>query len=202
MIFVFCVYSTSIRADVVNEFIQVQCLKEINALKVDIFNVNGEISRKNALENYQNLWDVRGVVLADSLIKYNSDNGFQEAISLKKQCVLRGLGGEQKQIYNIDINTYLFSGNLNSQCGLGRTFEINITTKNQTLVDRFRFQYECFSNQKASSLTLLPHEGYIIFDLVNSDTEDAQNDKDSYGVFFMRDQIPITSQIVYGVKSK
>lgn len=75
----------SAKADIVNTFAQVQCLEELNALKIDMFNANGEMPRQTAKNDYEALWKNKGLVLAEALIEYDPNFKWQNTKSLQMQ---------------------------------------------------------------------------------------------------------------------
>ena len=57
-------------ADIVNDFVQVQCLEDLNMLKIDSFGANGEIARDRSSENQNDLWERHGIRNMRTMVDY------------------------------------------------------------------------------------------------------------------------------------
>lgn len=189
-------------ADTVNEFAQAQCLEKLNIFKIDVFNANGTIPLENALKKQQSLWNEDGISFAKTLIENEPGSASYGAQPLQKQCALYGKNGTKKQTYYINLKPYIFSDNSNSQCGLSRTFEITLTTRNQVLLDKFRFQENCSFTQSVYNFTFIPHEGYMLFNGTYPDPDGGRFSRSFYKIFYLEDKLPVTNKMVYTIADK
>ena len=65
IVFIFAAFfdacSHRAKAGVIDTFVQVQCIKALNTLKVDVFSGTSETEFENARENQKKLWESYGI---------------------------------------------------------------------------------------------------------------------------------------------
>ena len=57
-------------ADIVNDFVQVQCLEELNTLKIERLGTSGKIASKGASDYQKQLWENHGIREVYTMVDY------------------------------------------------------------------------------------------------------------------------------------
>lgn len=169
----FSVLSHTAHADIVNMFAKVDCSESLNYLRVDVFNVNGDLARKRAEKDDKNIRDKENIVFFDDLVEINKDFYQKEKATFTKTCTLQE---EVKRdtyktvTYTVIIKPYFFNSNREGQCGGADSFSMTIKDKDRVLVDDVPFWFNCnksvssnVEEQTISTLMFLPHQGLIRF---------------------------------------
>lgn len=191
-----------------NLFAHVQCLENINSLKIDVFFTNGALERANAIESKQSLWEEDQIVLYDTLVE-NPDVNSQISRPIETQCTLKEKDNSKKT-YSISLEPYFFNVNPQWECGRAKTFEVTIKAEEKILVDRFRFWYDCsglygsYQDDKIiTTLLFQPHDKSIDFSGYYNNPKEYE-DHIFYEVFektySLEDKLPITSELIYSNK--
>ena len=172
-----------------NDFVQVQCLEDLNMLKIDSFGANGEIARDRSSENQNDLWERHGIRNMRTMVDYirlidengkpsedHRDTRMVPKDPIQTSCTLveeMADGKREPRTYEIHIKPYFFNTNPNGYCGGGSpTIELTITIGDRVLVDHLRFLSECSYNESVhhnkgmamggiSSIYIYPEERYI-----------------------------------------
>lgn len=201
-------------ADIVNEFIQVQCLTELNALKIDEFNINGQTPSDYSEKNHQELWQKRAIYPYESLRKIETAPPHsQTALTHKTQCILykkTGIDSNEKpilkeQVYDIEFGPYLFNTNPEGKCGNAAAFSVSVKTKDKIVIDDLPFLYQCSaddsgqetrSEEEIQTILLLPEEGYINIEGSYLDVE-KNNYIQEFKTYWMEEDLPVTARKFY-----
>ena len=222
----FClhIYSYDAKADTVNEFVQVQCLEDLNALRIDVFSANGKIAKKNAKDNPKALWEKHGIKDIRSMVGYvhlvdgdgtpskdPRDIRMVVANPIQTSCALTeelADGSQVPRTYDIHIEPYFFNTNPNGYCGGGSpTVELTLTSGKEVLIDHLRFVSECSSDGwhqhnkgmamgSIQSVQLNPEDRYI--SLYGGLDERYEDDFVFTSTFWFDEDLPITHEKVYG----
>ncbi len=194
-------YSQSAQADTVNEFVQVQCIKDLNTLKINTFGANGEIAAKRSHDNQKNLWKTHGIreirTMVDYIRLHNDDGTPSEdprdtrmivKDPIQTSCTLieeRPDGTQAPRTYDIHIEPYFFNTNPNGECGGVFTFSVTIKQNDDILIDNLPFWHRCRinpwisdreiegrKNEHIDSIELHPSNDHLIFSGSYLDTDD------------------------------
>lgn len=185
-------------ADIVNEFVQVQCNTDLNFLRIESFNINGDITLEYIKGHPRESWKKYGIIsIDDELFDINPEDRYQLAQTFSSECILKKKN-LTKDVYKIIIDGYTVNGNPGGWCGGHRSFSITIWRGKKQLLEKLAFAPNCSGNIVfLDSLTLNPHENYI---KINGQKDvDGSDSKESFYDFFDMDEIisPLTNKSVY-----
>ncbi len=230
-VFLFCFFiSFPARADIVNDFVQVQCLQDLNALKIDVFGANGNIAASRSHNNQQELWERHGIREISTMVDYIrpvDENGLPSGdyrdtrMALKNpiqtSCALISETEGRKQeslIYDVYVEPYFFNTNPHGHCGASPTFSLTVKTANNVLIDNLRFVSECVTYEGShhdkgmamgfiQSIQFNPEDGYITIDgTLFTGFEHYNENFVLPHLLWLSDDLPINHETVYGHKKK
>ena len=215
-------------ADIVNDFVQVQCLEDLNMLKIDSFGANGEIARDRSSENQNDLWERHGIRNMRTMVDYirlidengkpsedHRDTRMVPKDPIQTSCTLveeMADGKREPRTYEIHIKPYFFNTNPMGRCGGGSpTTELTITAGDRVLIDRLRFLSECSSYEPdhhnrgmamggISSIYIYPESQYLT---VDGGLYEEYEDEFIFPYLIWFDEgLPVTHETVYGKRKK
>lgn len=216
---------TAVKADIINEFVQVQCLRDLNLLKIDAFNANGDIAMERSEQNQEVLWDQHRIRNINTMIDYIQlidndgkpsndyrDTRMEVKDPIQTSCTLIEEledGTPKPQTYDIHIQPYFFNVNPNGECGGAQTLELTLKSKGRVFIDKLRYISECADTKWArhnegtalgaiQSVSLNPEDGYI--SLEGGLGKAYEEDFVFTDIFWLDDDLPITHEKVYGNK--
>ena len=206
-----------------NEFVQVQCLEDLNILRIDLLGASGKITSKGAVDHQKRLWTNHGIrelytmIGTIRLIDENGkpsedDRNIRMVVKdpIQTSCTLVEQledGTQMPRTYDIHIKPYFFNTNAMGRCGGFVTFELTLTSGDQVLVDHLRFDSECSKNYwyqhnkdmalgGLSSIGLYPENRRI---RMSGGLLEEYEDKFVFKSSFNFDEdLPITHEKVYG----
>ena len=210
-------------ADIMDDLVQVQCLEELNALKIDILRTAGRIASKAIRDHPKQLWENHGIrelytmVGTIRLIDENGkpsedDRDIRMVVKdpIQTSCTLIEQlenGTQRPRTYDIHIEPFFFNTNAMGTCGGFVTFELTLTSGDQVLIDQLRFNSECsrtnwYRHNKntalggISSIGLYPGNRRI---RISGGLFEEYEDKFVFKSYFDFDKdLPITHEKVYG----
>lgn len=143
----------------INKVVQIQCLEDLNMLKIDVFNADGKIAIESPENNRDELWNKHGIHELSSMIGTirlkngdgtPSDDPRDDRMTvinpIDTTCTLmedQGADGLQLQTYHIHVEPYFFNMNAIEACGGATTFQVSIKSGDKILMDKLPFHYRC-----------------------------------------------------------
>ena len=168
-LFILSFNSPSARADVVNDFVRIDCNKELNYLEIGPFGVNGWLSANNAKRYKDELFRKYGIIDLMTLFDINKEWTRQTPIEFKTTCVLDTEDDpyenqpHQPKLakYDITLKGYTENGNPQGRCGGWRTYSLTIKKDGVTIIDDVPYEIHCGEDEVLSNVSITPHQGYI-----------------------------------------
>ena len=205
------------------DLVQVQCLEELNTLRIERLRTSGKIASKGARNHQKQLWEnhgirelytmVENIPLIDENGKPSEDYRDLRMVvkdPIQTSCTLVEQledGTQMPRTYDIHIEPFFFNTNAMETCGGFVTFELTLTSGDQVLIDQLRFNSECsrtnwYRHDKDAAMggfgtvEVNPENRVIwIFGSLDEEYEDDFVFKTYYK--FDKD-LPITHEKVYG----
>ena len=206
-----------------NEFVQVQCLEDLNILRIDLLGASGKITSKGAIDHQKRLWEnhgIRELYTMVGTIRLTDENGKPSEDYRDERMVVKDPiqtsctlieqledGTQTSRTYDVYIKPYFFNTNAMGYCGGFVTFELTLTSEDQILIDHLRFNSECskeywYQHDKdmalggLSSVGLYPENRRI---RMSGGLLEEYEDKFVFKSSFDFDEdLPITHEKVYG----
>lgn len=154
-------------ADIINEFVKIQCNQDLNFLRIENLIVNGSVSRKYSENNQKNLWKKYNLISINSLLKINTD-GYWQKNDFDTNCELQEEDKTQKN-YKVNIEGYAGNHNPNGKCGGHLSFNLSISNSEDNIIEKLNFFPNCHANTQIHNVTLIPHEQYLYINGTNSE---------------------------------
>ena len=205
------------------DLVQVQCLEELNVLKINRIRTGGKIASKGIRDHPKQLWEnhgirelytmVENIPLIDENGKPSEDYRDLRMVvkdPIQTSCTLVEHledGTYTPRTYDIHIKPYFFNTNAMGYCGGFVTFELTLTSGDQVLIDQLRFNSECskvYSSQHNKDMALGGVRGFYInpevrFILLSGSINKEYEDDFVFKSYFDFDKdLPITHETVYG----
>lgn len=161
------------RADVVNEFVRVECNTDLNVLHIELLNINGETALRFAQADPVSLLKKHNLVFLDSLFDVDGEMKQVPKGKSSSTCALKSGDGDGNNVFNIDIIGLVLNDNAAGMCGLHRTIALNILMDNNILVRNLVFSPDCHDPREVRVLNILPDEGYVSVEGVGAWSDDG-----------------------------
>lgn len=197
----FILHSHHARADVYDTFVQAQCIKDLNMLKIDVFSGKTETGFEHFSKKQKKLWESHGIRNYLSMIgtirlieddntpsKDPRDDRMTAINPIQTSCILIKKNPDGKAIprkYSVHIEPYFFNTNRNGECGGAQTFAVTIKQADQILIDNVPFWYRCRVNpwisdkgiegrrdERINSIEFHPDDNRFTFSGYYLDTDD------------------------------
>lgn len=178
-------------ADVVNEFVHVNCNPDLNVLEVRLQTVNGVIAQRYA-ENSDRLWKKYSLLSLDALFDVTKDGTIQEGRTHKSECLLRSQNdAKQPTPYTVIVEGTAGNVNPSGFCGLARSIRLSLKTTSAPIITDLDFLPNCSEDRGIRSISFHPSEGYVV---VNAILSRGVTTTEKEQTFFLDDDVfPLTN---------
>lgn len=156
-------------ADIVNDFIRIDCNKQLNYLSIESFGVNGWLPANNAKRKKDMLFKEHGIIDLMSLFEFSSDSKLQTPLTFETSCILDTLDDPDKNQthepkyskYDIKLKGFAENSNPGGSCGGWRSYSVTIKKDGITIVDDVPYEFHCGDDLVLGNISVNPHEGYL-----------------------------------------